>query len=293
MAEISTKQFKLPREIVQEVVTKAHDTSVIQTLSPSSPRIFADTSHVVFSEDPEGEFVDESANHSASNTGIKPVDGIIKKVHVTVRMSNEVVWADEDAKVLILDALTEAGGVALGRALDYGVFHAVNPLSGAALSGATALTAGAQSMVKTEDAAADLDSLIELIGDGYDVNGIGLAKAYASSLRKLRADGSGMRLYPDIPVNLKPASIDGVAAVTSSTVPGIRATDPTHVLAIAGDYNMIKWGIVRDLGLEVIPYGNPDGLGDLKQKGQIAYRMEMVYSWAVLDPKAFAVLKSE
>ena len=49
---------------------------------------------------------------------------------------------------------------------------------------------------------------------------------------------------------------------------------------------------IRDLGLEVIETGDPDGLGDLKRLNQIAYRLEIVYSWAVIDPAGFAVLKS-
>ena len=38
--------------------------------------------------------------------------------------------------------------------------------------------------------------------------------------------------------------------------------------------------------------GDPDHKGDLKGLGQIAYRVEVVYGWAVLDPKGFAVLKA-
>ena len=44
---------------------------------------------------------------------------------------------------------------------------------------------------------------------------------------------------------------------------------------------------------EVIEYGDPDNTGqDLKGYNQIAYRTEAVLAYAVLDPKAFAVLKS-
>ena len=44
---------------------------------------------------------------------------------------------------------------------------------------------------------------------------------------------------------------------------------------------------------EVIPYGDPDGAGDLQRSNQIAYRTEGVYGFAVLDPKAIACLKSK
>ena len=43
---------------------------------------------------------------------------------------------------------------------------------------------------------------------------------------------------------------------------------------------------------QVIPYGDPDGSGDLQRTNQIAYRTEGVYGYAVLDPKAIACLKA-
>ena len=52
----------------------------------------------------------------------------------------------------------------------------------------------------------------------------------------------------------------------------------------------IRWGVQRDLPLEVITYGDPDGQGDLKRKNQIALRVEIVYGWAVMDLDAFALV---
>ena len=51
--------------------------------------------------------------------------------------------------------------------------------------------------------------------------------------------------------------------------------------------------MVRDIWSEVIEYGDPDNTGsDLKGSNQVAYRTEAVFSYAVLDPQALAVLKS-
>ena len=59
-----------------------------------------------------------------------------------------------------------------------------------------------------------------------------------------------------------------------------------------GDFSLIKWGMVRDITSEIIPYGDPDQTGvDLKAHNQIAYRTEAMYSYAILDPKGIAVLK--
>ena len=292
MPETNTTNIKLPVEIAKDLVSKVADTSVIQTLSASSPAIFANRASILFTQDPEAEIVGESTQHSSQTVGLKPVDHTIKKLSVTVRFSNEVQWADEDSQLQIVDAIVDKSAAALGRGLDYLVFHALNPATGMAATGLTALTAGATAVTATTDPAADLDALADAVDPGYSISGIGLSKAYASSLRKVRVKNTGLRMFPEIPINLNTGVVDGLAAATSNTVSGTLAKTATKVLAVMGDFNLIKWGIVRDINIETIETGDPDGLGDLKRLGQIAYRAEVVYSYAVIDPKGFAVLKS-
>lgn len=292
MPATNTSNIKLPVEIAKDLVSKVADTSVIQTLSASSPAIFANRASILFTQDPEAEIVGESTQHSSQTVGLKPVDHTIKKLSVTVRFSNEVQWADEDSQLQIVDAIVDKSAAALGRGLDYLVFHALNPATGMAASGLTALTAGATAVTATTDPAADLDALADAVDPGYSISGIGLSKAYASSLRKVRVKNTGLRMFPEIPINLNTGVVDGLAAATSNTVSGALAKTATKVLAVMGDFNLIKWGIVRDINIETIETGDPDGLGDLKRLGQVAYRAEVVYSYAVIDPKGFAVLKS-
>ena len=292
MPATNTTNIKLPVEIAKDLVSKVADTSVIQTLSASSPAIFANRASILFTQDPEAEIVGESTQHSSQTVGLKPVDHIIKKLSVTVRFSNEVQWADEDSQLQIVDAIVDKSAAALGRGLDYLVFHGLNPATGMAATGLTALTAGATTVTATTDPAADLDALADAVDPGYSISGIGLSKAYASSLRKVRVKNTGLRMFPEIPINLNTGVVDGLAAATSNTVSGTLAKTATKVLAVMGDFNLIKWGIVRDINIETIETGDPDGLGDLKRLGQIAYRAEVVYSYAVIDPKGFAVLKS-
>lgn len=291
MATTTTKNIALPREVAAAVVTKARDTSTIATLSPSTPMLFKDMTHVIFSKDPEAEFVGEGVQKSPSEVDFTPVKGEIHKAQVTVRLSDEVKWADEDSKLGIVDAVVDASAAAIGRALDYGVYHAINPATGLAMSDATALTAGAAKVTATSDPSADLDSLVSAVNESCDVDGIALSKTWANDLRKIRVKETGARLYPEIPLNLKVGTLDGITAATSGTVNGALAKTPTNVLAILGQFGLIKWGIVRDLGLDIIETGDPDGIGDLKRLNQIAYRTEVVYSWAVLDKAAFAVLE--
>lgn len=289
---ITTSKIALPKEVASAVVAKASDESVIQALSTSTPQLFRDVEHVLFTQEPEAEFVGEGVAKSPALTDFDPVPSEIHKAQVTIRMSDEVKWADEDSQLGIVDAITEAGGRALARALDYGGIHGLNPLTGTAVSGMGHITAGATSVTATSDPSADIDALVEAVNEDYDVNGIALSKGYANSLRKLRVPNTMARLYPEIPLNLKAGTIDGIKAATSGTVNGRLARTATGVMAVLGDFSMFKWGIVRDLGLEVIETGDPDGLGDLKRYNQIAYRLEIAYAWAILCPDAFAVLNA-
>lgn len=292
MAALDTTKITLPTEVAGDILRKAQGTSTIQTLSPSQPALFRNVENVLFTKEPEAQFVGEGEAKAGMSPEFAPVKGEIHKAQVTVRMNEEVRWADEDNQLKIIEAITDSASKALGRALDYGVYHAVNPSTGEAVSTMTALTAGASSVTATSDASADLDSLVELVNEEYEIDGIALSKPWANELRKIRVEATGARLYPEIPLNLNVGSLDGIRAATSNTVNGALATAATGVLAILGDFSLIKWGIVRDLGLEVIEYGDPDGLGDLKHLNQVAYRTEVVYSWAVLDAKGFAVLKA-
>lgn len=46
--------------------------------------------------------------------------------------------------------------------------------------------------------------------------------------------------------------------------------------------------------MDVITAGDPDNRGyDLAYKDEIAYRVGVVYSFACIDPKGFAVLKAK
>lgn len=292
MPGITTDKITLPKEVAQGIVSKARDASTIQTLSPATPLIFADADTMVFTEEPEAEWVAEGGEHSSMDAKFKPVPMGRHKAHVTIRLSDEVEWADEDNQLQIVDAVTDSAAAAVGRGLDYGVYHAIDPSKGTVAAGMTALTAGANSVTATAKPQDDVDALVEKVNEDWDVTGIALSKGFANSLRKIRVEATGQRLYPEIPLNLKVGNFDGIAAATSSTVNGARAKVPTKVLAILGAFNLIRWGLVRDISMEIITMGDPDGNGDLKKLGHVAYRVELVYGWAVLDPKGFAVLKA-
>ena len=290
---LTTAKITMPTDVAVGIVNKASDTSTIAALSPSTPMLFRNQDYMVFNPASEAEVVEEGAEKSSYEQTLTTVTAKRVKLQTTTRVTSELEWADEDNRTQIIASIVADQAAAFARALDYVVYHAINPKSGEALgSGYTALSATATQVTSTGDAVEDMDAIVDAIAATYDVNGIALSKTFAASLRKVRVPSTGMRLYPEIPMNLQPGTVEGIKAATSGTVSGALAKAATKVLAFAGDFSVIKWGLVRDMTAQVIPYGDPDGAGDLQRTNQIAYRTEGVYGFAVLDPKAIACLKA-
>lgn len=290
---MDTTKIKLPAEVTQAIINKVGNTSTIAALSPSTPQLFLNEDYIVFNGAAEAEVVAEGQQKSSYAQEASSITGKKFKVQCTTRVTEELKWADEDNRLEIISSIQEDQTKAIARALDYVIYHAINPKTGSTLSGYTALTASAVTVQDSEDDIANVDALADAVNE-YEINGVALSRTWASRLRKLRVPATGMRFYPEIPINLAAGTLDGIPAATSTTVNGAKATEETKVLGIMGDYSLIKWGMIRDIWAEVIQYGDPDQTGvDLKAHNQIAYRTEAMFSYAVLDPKAFAVLKAK
>ena len=289
---LTTAKITLPTDVAVGIVDKASDSSTIAALSPSTPMLFRDQDYMVFNPTAEAEVVAEGAQKGSYEQTISTVTAKRVKLQTTTRVTSELEWADEDNRTQIIESIVADQAAAFARALDYVVYHAINPSTGEALDGYTALSGTATQVTSAGDAVEDIDAIVDAIAATYDVNGIALSKTFAAQLRKVRVPSTGLRLYPEIQMNLKPGTVEGIAAATSGTVSGALAKTATNVLAFAGDFSVIKWGLVRDMTAQVIPYGDPDGAGDLQRTNQIAYRTEGVYGFAVLDPKAIACLKA-
>lgn len=289
---MDTTKIKLPVEVTQAIINKVGNTSTIAALSPSTPQLFLNEDYIVFNGAAEAEVVAEGQKKSSYAQEASSITGKKFKVQCTTRVTEELKWADEDNRLEIISSIQEDQTKAIARALDYVIYHAINPKSGEKLAGYDALTASAASVTDSGDDIANVDALADAVNE-YEINGVALSRTWASRLRKLRVPATGMRFYPEIPINLAAGTLDGIPAATSTTVDGKKATTPTKVLGIMGDYSLIKWGMIRDIWAEVIQYGDPDQTGvDLKAHNQIAYRTEAMFSYAVLDPMAFAVLKA-
>lgn len=292
MAVLTTGDLTIPKEILDPWLGKVKNGSVVAALSQPMPMKFGKGEAFTF-DIGEAEYVGEGANKGGSTVTKVPQTTDPFKFHKTVRWTDEVMWADEDHQLGVVAQILDLIQPALSRALDYGTIHGINPTGGAVVAAMTQRLTNTTNLV--EYVAADkpyvsLDAADALIlADGFVPRDIALAPTYASKFSALRGTNSEQKLYPNFQTSTDVSELDGHRASVSRTVSGagVIAVD-TKVLGIVGDFDALRWGVQKSIGLEVIQYGDPDGGGDLKRNNQVAFRAEVVYGWGIADLNAFA-----
>lgn len=306
MASLATSAFTLPKHLASGIWSKAQTGSTVAVLSGQEPMLFGETQLMTFTQRPKAQFVAEGGTKAGSDVGFSSKTVVPRKAQVTLRYNEEVQWADEDYQLGALQTLADAIGEALSRSLDLGIYHAINPLTGVALSGSPAKVLDTGNVVELTTATLSTpDTVLEaaaglVIADGFTPNAIALDPSYAWTIATARY-ADGRKKYPDLGLGINVSSFEGLNASVSSTVSapeaavtgGAYASDNPNVKAIVGDFSQIRWGVQRNIGVEKILYGNPDGLGDLKAQNQIALRGEVVFGWAIMDTDAFAVVEDD
>ena len=291
MAALLTSNFDLPNNVAKGIFKAAQKGSTLAQLAGAEPQKFGKEQVWVLTAPPKAEIVGEGEQKSPTPTeyGNKTVNPI--KLQVTMRFSQEVKWADEDAQMGVIQDLAENAGIALGRALDLVGIHKINPLTGLVsakvqegLTDTTQIaTVSGTAYDEAIEAAAGL-----VIGAGYTPTGVALDTALAFNLSTMR-DKSGRKIYTDIGFGQNLTNFLGMNAAVSDTVSAKKEiASPSNLLGITGEFRAFRWGVQRSISAHMIEFGDPDGLGDLQRLNQIALRAEIVYGIGIMDKNAFA-----
>lgn len=293
MAVMQSGNLKtLPRQIADGMVAKAQSGSTVAALSGAEPMRFGNVDIVTFDQRPRAEFVEEGAEKGHTTATMGMVTAKPHKAQVTMRFSDEVRWADEDYHLGLLSELANAGAKALSRALDLGLYHRINPLTGQPISSWDNYLTKTSNVVEVADKPdIEIETAAGLVvGAEWPVTGIAMDPKFAWTLARARYQ-DGKRKYPDLGLGVSPTVFEGVPTSVGNTVSGMPEAEDTKVRAIVGNFQGgIRWGIQQSIPVEMIEHGDPDGQGDLKRKNQIALRLEIVYAWYVFEDQ-FAVLK--
>ena len=292
MAVLKTGDLTIPKQQLDPWLGKIKAGSCVATLADSIPMTFGEGEAFIF-DIGEAEYVGEGVNKSGSTVTKSSQSTKPYKFQKTVRWTEEVMWADEDHQLRVVSQILDLIQPALSRALDYGLFHGIDPATGdASTDMATTLTDTTNSVEydSADKPYVSLDAADALVlADSYVPRDVALDPTYAAKFSALRGANSEQKLYPNFRLGVQTSELDGHRASVSKTVGAAGvATTASNVLGFVGDFGGIRWGVQRSLGLEVIRYGDPDGSGDLKRNNQVAFRAEVVYGWGIADLDAFA-----
>lgn len=270
-------------ETVKEIFSKVKGHSSIVLLSKAMPIPFSGTDIFTFSLDGECAIVGEGANKPAGSATIAPVKVVPVKVLYQHRVSDEFMRASEEKALPMLETFTDGYAKKIARAIDIMSMHGVNPadLTASTLIGTNHLdTVTSVTYVdgKPTDA---LEDAITVLGEN-DATGYALSKSFASALGRYKENGISQ--YPEFKLGGNPGKLGGNACDVNSTVS--KGND--KALAYIGDFEgAFKWGYSDQIPMEVIEYGDPDGLGDLKRTNEVLLRAEAWIGWGILDKSAF------
>lgn len=294
MAQITTSTAKFSKELVKDVFSKAKGFSSLAALSDQMPIPYAGADIMVFSMDGEVSIVGEGDKKPAGDANLETVSIVPIKVVYQHRLTDEFVKMSEEKQVPYMGQFVDGFSKKIARSVDIMSVHGVNPATGLASDkiGNNCFDKLITNKVTYAAATADenLDDAVALIQENdCDVTGIAMAPKFASALGKIKASGTGMYLYPEFRFGNKPTNFGGMANSVNNTISFKNSRD----CVVVGDFaNAFKWGYCENIPMEVIEYGDPDGLGDLKQMNQICLRAEAFIGWGILSKESFALIEA-
>lgn len=277
------KSTKFPAQLVTEMFSKVKGHSSIARMCGSEPIPFVGKDVFTFNFSSDVSVVGEGGAKPAGDAEVTPVQIRPIKVVYQSRVSDEFIYASEETRLEYIKAFAEGFTAKLGAGLDKMAMHGINPATGLASDvighnhldyvidddNVVAYADGDAADAKLEDAIAKVE----------DCNGAIVSKTFRGDIAALTANGA--RKYPEFAWGATPDSLGGMAFDANATV--------EDASAYVGDWSAFRWGFAKELPLEVIQYGNPDGgTYDLKQANEVLLRSEAFIGWGILNADAFA-----
>lgn len=296
MSNVLSKGALFPAELSSEIVNLVRGKSTLARLSGTTPIPFVGKEVFTFNFDGEVAIVAENAAKSNGGASVTPVSMTPVKVEYGMRVSDEFMYAADEKRIEILRAFNEGFAKRLARGLDIMAMHGLNPRTGDA---ALSLSGKSLDAVVTQKVAYNAstpqanvtDAIAMVEANEHEVNGLAASPAFKTALASLTKSSGGTELlFPELGWGATVGNLNGLPFDANSTVSFHSGDDR----AIVGNFaDFFKWGIAKEIPVEVIEYGNPDNdadAGDLKGHNQVYLRGEAYIGWGILDPNAFAII---
>lgn len=283
-----------PAVLVPEFFSKVRGHSSLAKMSGAEPLSFNGNKEFTFNFDNEVDIVAEGGAKSAGGGTVGAVTRVPVKIEYGMRVSDEFIYGSEEVALDILRAFADGWAKKAARGLDIMAMHGVNPRTGNAASGTIGnnyldYVAGTDIAYLGNSSTADENieaAVAGVIGHDHQITGVIGGNTIRAALAAMRS-GNGDKIYPDLAWGAQPEVLNGQKIDFNDTVEYNSSAARGYV----GDFaDAFKWGVAKELPLQVIPYGNPDNdatAGDLAGHNQVYIRGEMYIGWAFMDGNAF------
>lgn len=297
MATKTAAGTNFPTALVAEMFNAVQGHSALAKLSGGNPIPFSGETQMVFSMNGEASIVGEGDNKPAGDASV--TSKVIRPIKFVYqhRISAEFVYASEEGRLNYLQTFADGFAKKIARGLDIAALHGINPadLADASFKATNSFDGVVTNTVTYVAASVDdnIDAAIAMVsGADREITGLALSPAAGTALSKIKVNGVAQ--YPEFRFGQNPEAFYGMGSDVNSTVSvkgSASGSDTDH--AIVGDFaNAFKWGYAKDIPLEVIEYGDPDGQGDLKRTNEVVLRAEAFIGWGILDAASFARVKA-
>lgn len=232
----------------------------------------------------------------SNDKGVTYFDMHTMGMTVSFRLTREQVEAARENGSLnaILAAKMAENLKGINKAVEYGIIHGYDLATGTKLTAYDHVNGSIAKAVATTGKYVETGTTLnEKLIDGstlledFETTNIFVTPAAFAELYKDKDEKKVIML--DGSLNVVGAPVNKLREVSSLAVVGVQ--DNT---AIIGDFSKIVWGVkALSNGLEEVIAGDPDGLGDLGRRREVAFMFDVAYAWGITHPDAFAVVKKE
>lgn len=134
MADILSKGSLFPEELIPDFIKKTTGASALAKLCSATPIPFNGVKEFTFSLDKEVDIVAENGAKTKGGLTVDPITIVPIKIEYGARISDEFLYASEDAQLDYMSAFADGFAKKVAKGLDLMAFHGVNPRTGTASS---------------------------------------------------------------------------------------------------------------------------------------------------------------
>lgn len=297
MGNVLSKASLFPEVLMGDFIQQTIGSSAVAKLCGAQPIPFNGTKEFTFTLDREVDIVAENGAKGVGGATVAARTIVPLKIEYGARISDEFRYASEEVQMNYMKAFAEGFARKAAKGFDLMCIHGINPRTAAASAviGTNHFDSQITNIVTisgSDTPDENVEAAIALIQGGErDVNGMIMAPAFRSDLAAMTTN-DGAKMFPELAWGNNPGAINGLAVVPTPNLSANSSKDR----ALVGDFaNAFRWGYAKQIPIEIIEYGNPDNdatLGDLKGHNQVYLRGEMYIGWGILDPAAFALVKT-